>query len=147
MRTGKQQATSFNFSPAQPIFLLAQGDLVVIVSISSTHVVFVFKNMMGRLLAWDLKPKGVAIVSIHPGFMKVCMPVTSKRFSFFFFVVSTLQPIEHRSCVTNHTRQHMIMPSCAVLNKREEVFFLNDILSWLIDAPISPASDGHDFSL
>eukprot|EP01084_Bolivina_argentea_P018629 34663_1 len=31
------------------------------------------QNMMGRLLAWDLKPKGIAIVSIHPGFMKTDM--------------------------------------------------------------------------
>lgn len=27
------------------------------------------QNMMGRLLAWDIKPKGISMVMIHPGFM------------------------------------------------------------------------------
>ncbi len=42
---------------------------VIISLLARLHV----KNMMGRLLAWDFKSKGVAIVSIHPGFMKVCI--------------------------------------------------------------------------
>ncbi len=52
--------------------------------------------MMGRLLAWDLKSKGIAIVSIHPGFMKVCMYACNmQELQLFFIVVSTTQPIEH----------------------------------------------------
>lgn len=31
------------------------------------------QNMMGRLLAIDLKPKGIPVVNIHPGFLKTSM--------------------------------------------------------------------------
>jgi NAD(P)-dependent dehydrogenase (short-subunit alcohol dehydrogenase family) len=31
--------------------------------------------MMGKLLAWDVKPKGVAVVMIHPGFLRTDMTV------------------------------------------------------------------------
>jgi len=30
-------------------------------------------NMMGRLLAWDLKPRGIAVVMVHPGFLRTTM--------------------------------------------------------------------------
>lgn len=30
-------------------------------------------NMAGRLMAWDLKPKGVSVVMIHPGFLRTEM--------------------------------------------------------------------------
>lgn len=31
------------------------------------------QNMMGKLFSLDVKPKGVAIVCLHPGFMKTSM--------------------------------------------------------------------------
>jgi NAD(P)-dependent dehydrogenase (short-subunit alcohol dehydrogenase family) len=31
------------------------------------------ENMMGKLLAWDVKPKGVAVVMVHPGFLRTEM--------------------------------------------------------------------------
>lgn len=31
------------------------------------------QNMMGKLFALDVKPKGIAIVCLHPGFMKTSM--------------------------------------------------------------------------
>ncbi|CAM9820091.1 unnamed protein product [Choristocarpus tenellus] len=37
------------------------------------HMSKAAQNMMGKLLAWDLKPRGVPLVLIHPGFMKTSM--------------------------------------------------------------------------
>lgn len=31
------------------------------------------QNMMGKLFALDVKPRGIAIVCLHPGFMKTTM--------------------------------------------------------------------------
>lgn len=31
------------------------------------------QNMMGKLFALDVKPRGIAIVCLHPGFMKTSM--------------------------------------------------------------------------
>lgn len=31
------------------------------------------QNMLGKLLALDMKPKGIAICNLHPGFMKTTM--------------------------------------------------------------------------
>lgn len=31
------------------------------------------ENMMGRILSFDLKPRGIAVVCIHPGFLKTTM--------------------------------------------------------------------------
>lgn len=31
------------------------------------------QNMMGKLFALDVKPKGIALVCLHPGFMKTSM--------------------------------------------------------------------------
>ena len=31
------------------------------------------QNMMGKLMAFDLKPKGIPVVNIHPGFIKTSM--------------------------------------------------------------------------
>eukprot|EP00172_Hildenbrandia_rubra_P000802 Plantae.Rhodophyta-Hildenbrandia_rubra.ctg14531.p1 GENE.Plantae.Rhodophyta-Hildenbrandia_rubra.ctg14531~~Plantae.Rhodophyta-Hildenbrandia_rubra.ctg14531.p1 ORF type:complete len:269 (-),score=87.65 Plantae.Rhodophyta-Hildenbrandia_rubra.ctg14531:274-1080(-) len=37
------------------------------------HMSKAAENMMGRLLAWDLKERGIAVVMLHPGFMKSSM--------------------------------------------------------------------------
>jgi NAD(P)-dependent dehydrogenase (short-subunit alcohol dehydrogenase family) len=37
------------------------------------HMSKAAENMMGRLLAWDLKPRGIAVVMVHPGFLRTEM--------------------------------------------------------------------------
>eukprot|EP00604_Paraphysomonas_vestita_P003347 CAMPEP_0174818026 /NCGR_PEP_ID=MMETSP1107-20130205/620_1 /TAXON_ID=36770 /ORGANISM="Paraphysomonas vestita, Strain GFlagA" /LENGTH=156 /DNA_ID=CAMNT_0016029319 /DNA_START=175 /DNA_END=645 /DNA_ORIENTATION=- len=38
------------------------------------------QNMMGKILAIDLKPKGIALVSIHPGFLRTEMTAHYAQF-------------------------------------------------------------------
>ncbi|CAM9838926.1 unnamed protein product [Chrysoparadoxa australica] len=37
------------------------------------HMSKASQNMMGRILAWDLKPRGISVVMLHPGFLKTEM--------------------------------------------------------------------------
>lgn len=38
------------------------------------------QNMMGKILALDLKPKGIALVMIHPGFLRTEMTAHYSHF-------------------------------------------------------------------
>lgn len=52
------------------------------------------QNMMGKILAIDLKPKGVALVSIHPGFLRTEMTKHYAQFYEEFGAVTPDQAVE-----------------------------------------------------
>ncbi|KAJ3093030.1 hypothetical protein HK102_012239 [Quaeritorhiza haematococci] len=48
-------------------------------------------NMMGRLLAWDLKPRGISVVMMHPGFMRTEM---TARYAQYYDALGAVTPAE-----------------------------------------------------
>jgi len=46
-------------------------------------------NMMGKLLAWDIKPRGVAVVMVHPGFLRTDM---TKHYSHLYEELGAVLP-------------------------------------------------------
>jgi multisubunit Na+/H+ antiporter MnhC subunit len=49
------------------------------------------QNMMGKILAIDLKPRGIALVMIHPGFLKTDM---TAHYSHFYEEFGAVDPQE-----------------------------------------------------
>merc|ERR1719284_937651 len=49
-------------------------------------------NMGGKLLAWDLKPKGIPLVMIHPGFLKTDM--TKDKYAHLYEELGAVFPEE-----------------------------------------------------
>ena len=49
--------------------------------------------MMGKILALDLKPKGIALVMIHPGFLKTDMTAHYSHFYEEFGAMSASEAV------------------------------------------------------
>jgi NAD(P)-dependent dehydrogenase (short-subunit alcohol dehydrogenase family) len=47
------------------------------------------QNMMGKLLSIDLKPKGIPVANIHPGFIKTSM---TEKFSEMYEKYGAIEP-------------------------------------------------------
>jgi NAD(P)-dependent dehydrogenase (short-subunit alcohol dehydrogenase family) len=58
-----------------------------------SHINFLVhpQNMMGKILALDLKPKGIALVMVHPGFLKTDM---TAHYAHFYEEFGAMSPEE-----------------------------------------------------